>query len=87
MFLAYSADMPPLPAGALATIVVVAPIALAVTARRWGALIGAVAVMLIIGRALIVAGPLIRAFAVIIVMAAMSMSTVFAPPQEKRNEL
>lgn len=77
VFLAYSADMPAVPAGALATTVVVAPIALAVATRRWGALLGAIAVMLIIGHGLIIAGPLIRAFAVVIVMAAMAMTTIF----------
>jgi len=77
VFLAYSADMPALPAGALATAVVVCPIALAVIARRWGALLGAIAVILIIGHGLIIAGPLIRAFAVVIVMAAMAMTTIF----------
>lgn len=77
VFLAYSADMPALPAGALATAVVVCPIALAVAARRWGALLGAIAVMLIIGHGLIIAGPLIRAFAVVLVMAAMAMTTIF----------
>lgn len=89
VFIAYSADMPALPAGALATIVVVAPIALAVATRRWGALLGAIAVMLTIGRAIIIAGPLIRAFAVVVVMAAMAMTTIFTPGTtgETDNEL
>ena len=74
VFLAYRADMPALPAGALASVVVVCPIALAVIARRWGALLGAIAVMFIVGRGLIVAGPLWRAFAIVIVMAVMAQN-------------
>ena len=86
VFLAYSADMPALPAGALATAVVVCPIALAVIARRWGALLGAIAMMLIIGHGLIVAGPLLRAFAIVIVMAVMAMTPIFSQ-REESNEL
>ena len=87
VFLAYSADMPALPAGALASVVVVCPIALAVIARRWGALLGAIAVMLIVGHGLIVAGPLWRAFAIVIVMAVMVMTSVFSQKGESEDEL
>ena len=87
VFLAYRADMPALPAGALASVVVVCPIALAVIARRWGALLGAIAVMFIVGRGLIVAGPLWRAFAIVIVMAVMAMTSVFSQKGESEDEL
>jgi hypothetical protein len=87
VFLAYSADMPALPAGALASVVVVAPIALAVVVGRWGALLGAIAVIILIGHALIIAGPLWRAFAVVIVMAAISMTPIFSERKESKNEL
>ena len=87
VFLAYRADMPDLPAGALASVVVVCPIALAVIARRWGALLGAIAVMLIVGHGLVVAGPLIRAFAIVIVMAVMVMTPIFSRREEPEDEL
>lgn len=87
VFLAYCADMPALPAGALASVVVVCPIALAVIARRWGALLGAIAVMLVVGHGLVVAGPLLRAFAIVIVMAAMAMTPIFSQRGESEDEL